>query len=115
MVRHGTGGDDSGALTLKLGTTEVLDDILPIRGVLIATQVGLQATTQDLEGGTLADTVGSDQTEDLARAGHRQTVKLEAVGSIAMCDLALEVRGQVDDGDRIEGALLRADTTSNAE
>lgn len=32
-----------------------------------------------------------------------------------MCDLALEIRRQVDDGDSAKGALLRADTTSNAE
>jgi hypothetical protein len=32
-----------------------------------------------------------------------------------MCDLCLEVRGQVDDVDGIEGAFLGADTTSNAQ
>lgn len=32
-----------------------------------------------------------------------------------MGDLALEVRGQVDDSDGVEGALLGADTASNAQ
>ena len=32
-----------------------------------------------------------------------------------MRDLALEVRGQVDDGDGAKGAALGADTTTNAE
>lgn len=42
-------------------------------------------------------------------------MKLEAVGRVTMRDLALEVRRQVDDGNRIEGAFLGADTTTNAE
>jgi hypothetical protein len=42
-------------------------------------------------------------------------VELEAVGAIAVGDLALQVRGQVDDGDGVEGALLGADTATNAE
>lgn len=46
---------------------------------------------------------------------HSQSVKLEAVGGVTVCDLALEVRGQVDNGDSAERALLRADTTSDAE
>lgn len=32
-----------------------------------------------------------------------------------MCRLVLEVRGQLDDVNGFEGALLWADTTSNAE
>lgn len=32
-----------------------------------------------------------------------------------MCDLGLEVGGQVDDVDGVEGAFLRTDTTSNAQ
>lgn len=42
-------------------------------------------------------------------------MKLEAVGAIAMGDLALEVGGQVDNGDGVERALLGADTATNAE
>jgi hypothetical protein len=32
-----------------------------------------------------------------------------------MCDLGLEVGGQVDDVDGVEGAFFRADTASDAE
>jgi hypothetical protein len=32
-----------------------------------------------------------------------------------MADLGLEVRGQVDDVDGVEGAFLRADTASDTE
>lgn len=42
-------------------------------------------------------------------------MKLECVGAISVSDLALEVRGQVDDSDSVEGALLGADTATDAE
>jgi hypothetical protein len=103
------------SLTLKLGTTEVLDDVLPVRRVIVAAQIRLQATTENLQGSTLSDTVGSNETKDLPRPGHRQTVQLEAVGTISVGDLALEVCGQVDDSDGVEGALLGADTATNAQ
>ena len=93
----------------------MLDDVLPVGGVIVSAQVWLELATQDLEGGTLADTVRSDETEDLARAGHGKPVELEGIGAITMGDLVLEVRGQVDDGDGVEGALLGADTATDAE
>lgn len=42
-------------------------------------------------------------------------MQLEAVRRVPMCDLGLEVRGQVDDIDGIKWALLRTDTTSYAK
>lgn len=42
-------------------------------------------------------------------------MKLEAVGAITMSDLALEVCGQVDDGNGVEGAFLGADATTDAK
>jgi hypothetical protein len=93
----------------------VLDNIFPVGRVVVAAQVGLELAAENLESGTLANTVGSDKTENLARAGHGQTVKLEGIGTIAMGHLVLEVGGQVDDGDGVEGALLGADTTTDAE
>lgn len=93
----------------------MLDDILPVRGVGVSAQVRLELSAEDLQGGTLSNTVGSDKTQDLARSGHRQTMQLEAIGTITVGDLALEVGGQVDDGDGLKGALLGADTTTNAE
>jgi hypothetical protein len=102
-------------LTLQLGSTEVLDHVLPVRGVVMSAQVGLELSAENLEGGTLADTVGSNETENLARARHREAVELEAVGAIAVGDLTLEVGGQVDDGNGVERALLGADTATNTE
>jgi hypothetical protein len=102
-------------LTLQLRSTEVLDHVLPVGRVVVAAQVGLQLAAENLQGSTLSDTVGTNQTENLARSGHRKTVKLEAVGSITVGDLVLEVGGQVDDGDGIKGALLGADTATDTE
>jgi hypothetical protein len=102
-------------LTLQFRTTEVPQDLLPIRRVLEASEVRLQLACQNLEGGTLANTVGTDQTKDLAGSGHGKTVQLEAVGGVTVCDLALEVCGQVDNLDGVEGALLGADTTSDTQ
>jgi hypothetical protein len=42
-------------------------------------------------------------------------VQLEAVGGVTVCDLALEVCGQVDNLDGVEGALLGADTASDTQ
>ena len=101
--------------TLQLGTTEVLQDLLPIRRVLVAAQVGLQLATQNLQRSTLSDTVCSNETKDLTGAGHRKTVELEAVGRITVGDLGLQVGGQVDDVDSTERTLLGANTTTDTQ
>lgn len=102
-------------LTLQIGTTEVLQDLLPIRGVVVTTKVGLQLATEDLQRGTLSDTVCSNQTENLTGTGHGKSVKLEAVGRVTVGDLGLEVGGQVDDVNGSEWTLLGTDTTTNAQ
>ena len=101
-----------GRPTLQLGAAEILEDLLPVRRVVIAAEVGLQLSTEDLKCGTLANTVCANETQDLARAGHGQPVQLEAVGRVAVGDLGLEVGGQVDDVDGVKRALLGTDTTS---
>lgn len=102
-------------LTLQLGTTEILQDLLPVRGVVVAAQVGLKLSTQNLQRSTLSDTVGSDETKNLTGTGHGQTVKLEAVGGVTVGDLGFQIGGQVDDVNGTERALLRANTTTNAQ
>lgn len=102
-------------LTLKLRAAEVLEDLLPVWWIVIATQVGLELSAQNLQRRTLSDTVCADQTQDLARTGHGQSVELEAVGRVSVGDLGLEVRGQVDDVDGIKRAFLGADTASDAQ
>ena len=93
----------------------MLDDIFPVGGVIESSEVGLELAAEDLESRALANTVGSDETEDIARPRHGQAMELEAVGRVTMRDLALEVGGKVDDGDGAEGAALGADTTTDAE
>ena len=102
-------------LTLQFRTTEVPQNLLPVWRVLETSEVRLQLACQNFEGGTLANTVGTDQTENLTGAGHRKTVQLEAVGGVAVGDLALEVCGQVDNLNGVEGALLGADTATDTE
>ena len=93
----------------------MLDHILPIRRVVESSQIGLELAAQNLEGRALADTVGSNQTQNVAGSRHRKTVEFEAIGGIAVGNLALEVRGQVDNGDGAKGATLRADTTTDTQ
>ena len=93
----------------------MFDNVLPVGWVIKATQVGLQLAAEDLESSALANTVGADETEDVAGAGHGQAVELEAVGRVAVGDLGLEVGGQVDDGNGAEGAFLGADAAADAE
>lgn len=42
-------------------------------------------------------------------------MELEAVCRVTMGDLGLEVRGQIDDVDGVEGTFLRADTTTDTQ
>ena len=102
-------------LTLQLRSTEVLEDLLPVRRVVVTSQVGLELATENLQRGTLANTVCSNQTQHLSRTGHRQPVKLEAVRRVSVGNLGFEVGGQVDDVDGVEGAFLRADTATDTQ
>ncbi len=93
----------------------MLDNVLPIWWVFKTAQVRLKLAGKNLERGRLSDTVGTNKSKNLARSWHRQAMKLEAVGRIAMGDLRLQVGWQVDNVDGAEWTLLRADTTSDAE
>lgn len=100
---------------MQLGSTEVLQNLLPVRRVVVAAQVGLELAAQNLQRSTLADTVGADETEHLTGTGHGKTVKLEAVGGVTVGDLGFQVGGQVDNVNGTERALLWTDTTTNAQ
>lgn len=93
----------------------MLDNVIPVRRIVVAAQIRLELAAKDLQRGTFANTVCSDQTQDLTRTWHRKAVELEAVGAIAMGHLALEVGGQVDDRDGVEGALLGTNTAADTE
>ena len=104
-----------GEVALKLGAAEVLENLLPRGRRCEFAQVGLELVGEDLEGRALADTVGSDQPEDLSGTGHGQAVKLEGVGAVAVGGLGRQVGGKVDDADGLEGALLHAQTAADAK
>lgn len=101
--------------TLQFGSSEILENLLPIRRVVIPSQVRLELPAKDLKSSTLSNTVGTNKAQNLTRTGHWQTVELEAVGRVAVRHLRLEVGGQVDNVDGAKGAFFRADTASNAQ
>lgn len=107
--------ENLGEVVLQLGTTEVLKNLLPVRGVVVAAEVGLQLAAQNLQGSTLSGTVTTNKTQDLTRSGHGQSVELETVGRVTVGDLRLEVGGQVDDVDGIERTFLGTDTATDTE
>ncbi|KAI3494682.1 hypothetical protein L1887_40498 [Cichorium endivia] len=104
-----------GEEVLELGAAEVLEDLLPVGRVVVAAEVGLLLARKDLERGRLADTVGADETEHLTGTRGGETVELERVGAVSVRGLVLEVGGQLDNVDGLEGALFGADTTADAE
>lgn len=104
-----------GSRTLQVRATEILQNLFPVGRIVIAAQVRLELAAENLQRSTLANTVCSHKTEDLAGAGHRKPVELEAVGRVAMGDFRLQVGGQVDDVDGAKGTFLRTDTASNAK
>lgn len=101
--------------TLQIRATEILQDLFPIGGVVIASKVRLQLATEDLQSRTLSNTVRSDEAKNLSGAGHRKSVQFKAVGLESVGDFGFQVGGQVDDVNRAERALLGTDTTSNAK
>ena len=102
-------------LTLQLAAPEVLQNLLPIRRIIISTQIRLQLSRQHLQRRALSNTVRSNQSQYLPGPWHRQAVQLEGVGRVTMGDLRLEVGRQVDDVDGVEGTFLGADTAADAQ
>jgi len=100
---------------LELGATEVFQHSFPVWGVLEYAQVRAHVTSQNSQGGRFADTVLTDKTEDLAKAGCGKPVELEGVGTVSVSGLTFKTLGQIDDPDRVVRADLNAETATNAE
>lgn len=81
----------------------------------MTTEIGLHFPRQYLERGTLANAVGAHQSQDLTGTGHGQSMQFEAVGSVAMGGVLLQILGQIDDVDGLKGTLLDADTAPDAQ
>lgn len=58
----------------------MLQNLLPVRRVIISAQIRLELAAQDLQRRALSDTVCANQTQNLSGSGHRQPVQLETVG-----------------------------------
>lgn len=93
----------------------MLDDILPVRRVFEPPQVGLELAAENFQSSALSNTVGTHKTQNISGSRHWQPMELKAVGSISMRDLALKVRGEVNDGDGTEWAAFRADAATDTE
>jgi hypothetical protein len=93
----------------------VLQYFLPIRRILEPPEVRLRLAGQDAQGSGLADAVGADEAEHLTWPRNGQPVELESVRAIAVSRLLVQVLGQVDDGNGLEGALFRADSATDAQ
>lgn len=46
--------------TLKFGSTEIFQNFLPVRRVVVTSEIGLEFTTKNFQGRTLSGTVGTD-------------------------------------------------------
>lgn len=107
---------DLSEVILELGTTEVLQNFLPVWGILCATsegdewdkryktyivssQVGLELSSKYFERSTLPDTVGPNEAKDLTRARGREAMELERIGGIAMGHFRVEISRKVNDSD----------------
>ena len=106
---------DLGEVVLQLGSPEVGQDLGPVRWTPVVAQVGLLLAGEDLESRGLADTVGAHETEDLTGPWNGKSVELEGIRGVAVGGGLLQVTGQVDDSDRLEGAFLNTDTTTDTE
>mmetsp|Transcript_414 Transcript_414/g.1009 ORF Transcript_414/g.1009 Transcript_414/m.1009 type:complete len:224 (+) Transcript_414:1150-1821(+) len=100
---------------LQLAAAEVGEDLLPVGRRVVPAKVGLQLPGQDRQRGRLADAVRSHEAQDLPWPGRRQPVQLEGVCAVTVRRVLRQVLRKVDDGDRLEGALLHADTAAYAQ
>jgi hypothetical protein len=78
-------------------------------------EVRLELTCQDFERSRLAYAVLPHDASDPARPWDGQPVESEAVATVAMYALSLELLRQVDDEYRFERTLVNADTTPAAQ
>jgi hypothetical protein len=105
----------AGEELLEFTAAEVLENLAPLRWFIEVSQIWPHVAAQNAEGRRLANTVGTHESEHLAGAGSWQSVQLEAIGAVAVSDLALQAFRQVDDFDRLERAPLNAHAAAVAK
>lgn len=100
---------------LQLAASEVLKHGLPVWGAFEFSEVRTHVASQNSEGGRFSDTVLTDKTKNLTRAGRRQSVELEGIGSVSVSGLTGQTFGQVNNADSVEGTPLDTLTTTDTE
>ena len=107
--------EDASEVVLELGASEVGEDLLPVRRVFEAAEVGFELSGEDLQGGRFPDPVCADEAENLPGPRHRKPVELEGVWAVAMSGVFVQVFGQVDDLNGLKRAFLHTDTATDAQ
>jgi len=123
--------EDFGEEILELGSSEVFENLGPLGGVVVSTEIWLELARKDFECSGFSDTVCSDQTEDLTGTGGGETMEFECVGGVSVSNVGLEIGRQVENLNSLEWAsgrqpilrhnlqikdsLLHTDTTTDTQ
>jgi len=103
---------DLGKVSLKFTSSEMLEHGLPVRRIVVETEVGFQFSRYNPQGSGFSDSVRADESENLTWTRGRQTVELEGVCCISVSDFFVQIGWEVDDVDCPERTLLRTDSAS---
>ncbi|KAF5047031.1 hypothetical protein DSECCO2_464650 [anaerobic digester metagenome] len=98
----------------EFGSLVEVEDFFPGDLGIGSPQVRDERPREDLHRRALPDAVRAEDARDLPLDGDREAVEDEAVLAIAVGRL-VELFGEVDDVERLKGALLHADTAPDTE
>lgn len=85
---------------------------MPLGRVVISSKVRLEFPRHDFEGGRFTDTVGTDETEDLAGTRCGESVEFESVGGVSMGNVRFKVSGKVKNLNGVEGTPVTVSADS---
>lgn len=69
---------------------------------IISSQVGFKLSSKNFECSALPNSVGTNQTKNLAWARGRETMEFKRIGGVAVSNFRVEVGRKVNDGDGFE-------------
>ena len=95
---------DFGEEVLKLGPAEIFQYLSPFWRVIVSTEIGFELAGKDFDRGGLADTVRTDETEDLAGPWCRETMEFERICGVTMGDVGAQVGRKIEDLDGFKWA-----------
>jgi hypothetical protein len=98
--------EDFGKIVLKLTSAEMNQYFFPIRRSIIATQVRFQFSGQDFDSCRLSDTVRSNESKNLTRTRHWETMEFERIGSVSMRRVSFQIFWQINNGNGFKWALF---------